>query len=419
MSNIQCLILAAGSGQRLHSPEPKAFLHLQGQTLLEHSIRTLNSAPAITTITLVVPPNKLPAAQKIAQNFPRVKFVISGGPTRFASLLQGYTQIAPNLQPTDLVLIHNAANPNCTPAEIHQTCQAAQKFGAATVGYPLTATLKKVQAQQIQQTLDRQQIWATETPQVLQAQVLTRGLQLAQKQKILPTDDVTLAELTGLKPRLILANPLNRKITYQQDLLHLKNFSPKKTTPQPTLPSINFQNFLDTLQNFGQRKTPPANFRLGLGQDSHCFTTKPKTLILAGVPIPNAPGLQGNSDGDVVLHALTNALSSALGQFSLSNFADPLCQQGLTDSAKFLAVILRQMQAQKFTIQNLALTLEGQKPRLEKHLPRMQKKLAKLLNLAPKLIGLTVTSGENLTPFGRGQGLQVLAFVLLKKYTEY
>jgi 2-C-methyl-D-erythritol 2,4-cyclodiphosphate synthase len=86
--------------------------------------------------------------------------------------------------------------------------------------------------------------------------------------------------------------------------------------------------------------------RIGIGQDSHRFSEKGK-LILGGVEIQDAPKLYGNSDGDAVFHALTNAISSALGGGSLSTFSDEMCQSGITDSSEYLKKILIELQKKK------------------------------------------------------------------------
>jgi len=157
--------------------------------------------------------------------------------------------------------------------------------------------------------------------------------------------------------------------------------------------------------------------RLGLGQDSHAFepegTSKP--LILGGVVFPGQPGLKANSDGDVVLHAIFNALSSAIGKRSLGVYADPLCQQGVTDSRAYLRVALDMVQQAGYTVNNVALTIEARRPRIEPMAVEMQKSIARLLGVSDDQVGITATSGEGLTAFGRGEAIQVFAIASLVK----
>jgi len=158
----------------------------------------------------------------------------------------------------------------------------------------------------------------------------------------------------------------------------------------------------------------PCSMRIGLGHDSHRFSETRKALFLGGLKISATEGLEGNSDGDVVLHALTNAISSALGGGSISTFADAMCVRGEKNSQKYLQKILAKMRVADFEIENVAISIEGARPKLEKHFPKMRQKLSKILSLESSRIGLVATTGEKLTAFGRGEGLQTFAIVLLK-----
>jgi len=152
--------------------------------------------------------------------------------------------------------------------------------------------------------------------------------------------------------------------------------------------------------------------KTGLGQDSHRFDFKneKKALRLAGVVFAGEPPLQGNSDADVVLHALTNAISGITGINILGTFTDELClQQGLTDSQVYVQEALKYLQGWK--ICHVSFSIEGRRPPITPKIPAMKTKLAQLLGLAPQEIGITATTGEGLTDFGRGEGLQVLCIV--------
>jgi 2-C-methyl-D-erythritol 2,4-cyclodiphosphate synthase len=157
--------------------------------------------------------------------------------------------------------------------------------------------------------------------------------------------------------------------------------------------------------------------RIGLGQDSHVFepegTAKP--LVLGGVVFPGQPGLKANSDGDVVLHAVFNALSSAVGKRSLGVYADPICQSGVTDSRAYLVVALDMVRQAGYTVNNVALSIEARRPRIEPMALAMQASIARLLGVGNDQVGITATTGEGLTAFGRGEGIQVFAIASLVK----
>ena len=146
--------------------------------------------------------------------------------------------------------------------------------------------------------------------------------------------------------------------------------------------------------------------RVGIGQDSHRFE-KGKDLILGGVKIPDHDGLRANSDGDVVLHSLCNAIASAIGMGSLSTYADDLLKKGIEDSRRYVEHILSKT---NLKVINAGISIEAKTPKLEQFLPKMNKEIEKIIN-APA--GVTVTSGEGLTDFGLGKGIRSTAIVLL------
>jgi len=148
-------------------------------------------------------------------------------------------------------------------------------------------------------------------------------------------------------------------------------------------------------------------YRTGLGQDSHRFLPEDssKPCILGGVIFDGVPGLDANSDGDVILHALCNAITSLTGIPILGGIAVDLCRKdGITDSAVYLEKALETLGKQ--TIVHAAITIEGKRPRVDDRLEAMRKKVAQLLNVEVKRVGITANSGDGLTDFGCGDGLQ-------------
>ena len=152
-------------------------------------------------------------------------------------------------------------------------------------------------------------------------------------------------------------------------------------------------------------------YKTGIGQDSHAFEKEgsEKKLMLGGAHIPGCPGLSGNSDADVVLHALANAISGISGENILGKVSDRMCQQGAADSAEYVKVALKTLG--NYRITHASVAIEGKRPILSPHIDSMKKSIAKLLDIQPTDVGITATSGEGLTAFGRGEGLQ--AFVIV------
>lgn len=164
--------------------------------------------------------------------------------------------------------------------------------------------------------------------------------------------------------------------------------------------------------------TSPS-FRVGLGVDSHAFEKAPSSrpLKIGGIIIPHDRGLLGDSDADVVLHALFNAIASAIGDrglgfyFGKKEMENPLNK----DSAHLLLTALGKMKEKGFHVGNLSVTIEGAQPRMEKHVPAMKENVARVLGITPEEVGITVTSGDGLTSFGKGEGLYAQVMVLLSR----
>jgi len=110
-----------------------------------------------------------------------------------------------------------------------------------------------------------------------------------------------------------------------------------------------------------------------------------------------------------LLHALTNAISSITGVNILGTKADELCQQGVTDSSEYLKLTL--LNLHNWDIQHVAISIECLMPKISPKINEMKANLAKLLNISTADIGITATTGEGLTSFGRGEGIQVLCIV--------
>jgi 2-C-methyl-D-erythritol 2,4-cyclodiphosphate synthase len=161
-------------------------------------------------------------------------------------------------------------------------------------------------------------------------------------------------------------------------------------------------------------------FRVGLGQDSHDFVNSKeyKPLMLGGVRISAEGGLRGNSDGDVILHSICNAVSSAIGGDSLSTWSDDMCnKQGIIDSSHYVEYIVDKMTKLKHSVANISISIEAQRPRLEiETIHQIKKRIASLLKIKMEQVGLTFTSGKNLTAFGLGQGMQALTIVNIVKH---
>ena len=158
-------------------------------------------------------------------------------------------------------------------------------------------------------------------------------------------------------------------------------------------------------------------YKTAIGQDSHRFVENNETtkeLVLGGYMIPDCPGLKGNSDADVILHSITNAISGITGRNILGPVSDEMCRNGVTDSAEYLRVALNDLN--RFKICHVSISLECSRPKILPHIVGIKQSVAGLLGVSIQDIGLTATSGEGLTDFGKGLGIQ--CFVILSVTDE-
>lgn len=152
-----------------------------------------------------------------------------------------------------------------------------------------------------------------------------------------------------------------------------------------------------------------TEFFSAIGQDSHRFEPagSEKPLLLGGVPVPGEAGLLGNSDADVILHALCNAISGLSGQTVLGPVTDRMClDEGITDSSEYVRRALATLGS--IRIVHLSISVEARRPRLANYTKAIRESVAALVGLVPEQVGLTATSGEGLTGPGRGEGMAAL-----------
>ncbi len=153
------------------------------------------------------------------------------------------------------------------------------------------------------------------------------------------------------------------------------------------------------------------NYKVGIGQDSHRFLeeTGDKSCVVAGLIFEGIPGLSADSDGDVVFHAICNAITSITHVPILGKVAIELCKQGIQDSQVYLEKALETLGS--YHITHVAITIEGARPKFQKHCNQMRANIAKCMNLDISQVGMTFTSGDELTDFGKGLGLMCFCVI--------
>lgn len=146
--------------------------------------------------------------------------------------------------------------------------------------------------------------------------------------------------------------------------------------------------------------------KVAIGQDSHRidYNNKEKKLILGGIEFQEDYSLSANSDGDVVLHAITNAVSGITCKNILGKISDDMCKSGITNSEEYLKEALKYL---KEKIVHVSISIECQTPKISPKVEEMRKNIARILQIGENCVGITATTGEGLTEFGKGNGISV------------
>lgn len=161
----------------------------------------------------------------------------------------------------------------------------------------------------------------------------------------------------------------------------------------------------------------PPIYRTGIGRDSHRFlpSDSSKPCIIGGVIFDNVPGLDAESDGDIVYHAICNCITSLSGVPILGGIAQDLCRKdGITDSQVYVEKAVQTLGRQK--IVHVAISIEGKRPQFESKIEAMRRKIAKALSIQMSQVGISTTTGDGLTDFGCGDGLQCFALITTSEY---
>lgn len=154
--------------------------------------------------------------------------------------------------------------------------------------------------------------------------------------------------------------------------------------------------------------------KVGIGQDSHRidYNNKDKKLILGGIEFDEDFSIDANSDGDVIMHAITNAISGVTCKNVIGKISDVMCKEkGIKNSEEYLKEALKYL---KETVVHISISLECKVPKISPRIEEMRKNIARILEIDENSVGITATSGEGLTECGKGNGISVFAIVTVE-----
>ncbi len=213
------IIVAAGKSTRVGQNVDKSFLSLGAKPVVVYSLLAFEKCPVIDQVVLVVRKERVESARCVVKMFgcTKVLKIIAGGATRQASVLKGLDAAG---EESEVVAVHDGSRPCVTSELISDTIKSAKKYGSGIAATKVTDTVKSAhKGMVISGTIDREKLWAAQTPQAFSRELLLKGMKAARKKKLEVTDDASAVELVSNNVRLVASSPSNIKITSPDDLV--------------------------------------------------------------------------------------------------------------------------------------------------------------------------------------------------------
>ena len=386
-NDIWAIVLAAGKGSRLAraTSGPKQYLRWKGRPLFWHSVATLAGLPRISGVVLVFPLTDLEAMSAEVDGLARkddpgvLLATTAGGTRRQDSVRNGLSVLPPSC---DAVLVHDAARPFASPSMIQSLIEALDQGACGAIpAIAVSDTIKMVDdGETVTQTLVRAELRAVQTPQAFGRKLLDEAHRLALEENWDVTDDASMLEHMGKKVRCLPGEESNVKITTPEDLKHLLEAAP----PRPCV---------------------------GWGYDVHRFGGE-RPLKLGGIEIPNGPGVYAHSDGDVLLHALTDAILGCLGLGDIGlHFPDTDKAWEGAESGVLLKEVLAMAARRGLDIHHVDLTVIAQVPKLSPWRDRIRDNVAALLQMETDRVNFKATTEEGSASPATKKGIKAVATV--------
>ena len=405
-SSVAAVVVAAGRGIRIGGGMPKQYRRVGGQAVLTRTLDALGRHPGIGRIQVVIAADATAFYGECRADLaPAVsdKLLppVVGGATRQDSVRAGLEALDAAGAP-DIVLVHDAARPFVDADLIERAIAAGRDHGAAVPGVTVADTIKLVEDQdgigRVRQTPARENLRAVQTPQAFAFAGLLNAHRAADAKALHGfTDDGALAEWAGHAVVVFAGDARNRKITQPADLIEADRAfagSDAATAEDTTMTTY--------------------VTRLGTGFDVHAFTDGDH-VWLGGVRIPADRGVLAHSDGDVALHALTDALLGAIADGDIGTHFPPSDEQWRgASSDRFLAHACKLVRARGGRIDHLDITVLAEAPRIGAHRETIRARIAEICAVPLTAVSIKATTTEKLGFVGRAEGLAAQAAATIR-----
>lgn len=377
--SVAVVLLAAGKGERLGKSEPKAFVELVGKSLLEHAIDNALATKNLRQLIIAVPQHYLEQTLELERSLSQEGVsirVVVGGATRQESVAEALAVLQGGIE---AVLVHDSARALAPTSLFNRVAEAVIENQTSVIPVlQVSDTIKLVRESTVIDNVDRDSLARAQTPQGFLAQVLIAAHLAAAAEY---TDDAALVQAFGASVMTIPGEESAMKITTPADLSLAEHFLVAQT-------------------------------RVGIGVDSHVFAQDSSRVLRLGcLDWEGEAGLEGHSDGDVIAHAIVDALLGAAGLGDIgSNFGVDKPQFAGAAGEVFIAGALEKLAQHSVVPVNVSVELVGDRPKLAPRREELQSRLSDLLG-APVTVAATTTDGLGFLSDGRGLGAVATALV--------
>jgi 2-C-methyl-D-erythritol 4-phosphate cytidylyltransferase/2-C-methyl-D-erythritol 2,4-cyclodiphosphate synthase len=352
---------------------PKQFAMWRGKPLVRHAAEALIAAGG-GPIVVAIPDGMQAIANKALSGLESIRLV-TGGATRQASVKSAMEALSG--EAADVVLIHDAARPDCPPEVIDRLVAALDGAAAAIPVLPVVDSIARADGGLMSGSADRDTMRRVQTPQAFRYAEILAAHRAWQGEPI-AGDDAQVAHTAGLAVALVDGDERLRKLTFAEDFMH--------TAPAP---------------------------RIGTGFDVHRLA-KGEELWLCGVRVEHDRGLAGHSDADVGLHAVVDALLGAAAAGDIGQHFPPSDPQWRgASSDRFVEHAVSLAHSAGYAVGNVDVTLICEAPRIGAHRDSMRARLAELLGVEIEAVSVKATTTERLGFTGRGEGIAAQAVATL------
>lgn len=370
---ISAVVPAAGAGARAGFSKNKLLTFFRGEPVLYRTVSALSACESIGEIVIAAAKRDIAEISAMFEKFANVR-AVCGGDTRTQSVLFALRAC----DSPDYVLIHDGARPFVTQKILNDCIETVRAHGSAVCALPVTDTIALCAEEKIGSIPDRSALYALQTPQAFSyAEILAAYEKIGGETF---TDDSGVYAKFVAPPQIFAGDVKNKKLTFREDFL-------SDPLPAP---------------------------RVGVGIDTHAFGKAQDHIVLGGARIPSESGLIAHSDGDVLVHAVMDALLSAAALPDIGHFfpdTDPAFADA--DSLRLLERVRDLLSEKGFAPRNVSAAIQAERPRLQKYIPAMRENIARALRISPDDVGLSAGTNEGLGYVGEGKGITVTAYVSL------